>query len=911
MTKSTETQLETTPSLYPDHELVSVCSSKPFSSLPLFLPSDLHYNPETNEVTATPIIADDDITGTTFSTSSSTSSSSSNSNNSSDDDDTSKQERNEPSSPHLVLVPNAGHAMLEQLQQPISAIACVGPYRTGKSLLLSRFLGNSSTFAMGPTLDGCTRGIWISTSALKDTRTGTFKFLLDCEGLGDPLAGDDASSARIALSCILLSSMFVFNNTSHPDRGSLQFLRYLAAIRHRIPNQNHRHFPSFLWVFRDFFLKLPKRPDNENGDENENGDGDSGKQAYYTLKDYMLERVFTNSGSTRRSSSSSRKSSSSMKNQVEGQVIDSLLNDFTNFDVLSVGYPKRQGDRPMGPEELSMLQDIPWEELDESFRTDIQRVVEHCLHHAVPLQLGKNPSKTNKNDHHSTKSSANQHNAKRWSWNPLHNISSSSSSQTRPQDGYASGKAYAKWCETVVDLVNSDQTIPNLPDLQQQLLQTLADETLAKAIAIFHQELHVFLDTSPVYNHHQTSGDGGMGNTNTNRLQLEGIGIIETSTTVGASSLMIEKDLKGVASKEELVAKAQEILQGLRNDLVTSISSVSILTDCMQNLEATCADETADNTKASILSQCLEETLRRSKASCEALAQALYLPVRTAIRETPTLLTPKEFQEVAIQIQESFRLQARGPAVEGVLQQVLQEQSDADHIFLIKVHESNTKYEVAVELQEQLSKDVQEKEVRVQTLEQDLTATKEQTKKEMERLQAGHTEALAKALDEQKKREEAQLTAFKEEMAKQLAASELELAQELEQRKSELDRFQAEAKTRLETEVSVREERLKQEQQAFETELINLKASADESMAAGLQAAEQKRKTEQERIQQEMELKLKDSEDKMKLQVQKREEELAQMQNELNEQEKAKEELIYKITEAESRISCPNMCCCM
>ena len=57
----------------------------------------------------------------------------------------------------LYLVPNAGFDMLRGVNSPVGCVSCVGPYRTGKSLLLSRFLGDSGSFRLGPTLEGCTR----------------------------------------------------------------------------------------------------------------------------------------------------------------------------------------------------------------------------------------------------------------------------------------------------------------------------------------------------------------------------------------------------------------------------------------------------------------------------------------------------------------------------------------------------------------------------------------------------------------------------------------------------------------------------------------------------------------------------------------------------------------------------------
>ena len=116
------------------YEIVS-CSTKPFPSLPLFLPRNVTYDPRTNTVTSPP--------------SSSSASSSRQAHSPNDYDE------------HLVIVENAGLDMLHKVNRPIGCVSCVGPYRTGKSLLLSRFLNSSKSFKLGPTLEGCTRCVHV------------------------------------------------------------------------------------------------------------------------------------------------------------------------------------------------------------------------------------------------------------------------------------------------------------------------------------------------------------------------------------------------------------------------------------------------------------------------------------------------------------------------------------------------------------------------------------------------------------------------------------------------------------------------------------------------------------------------------------------------------------------------------
>jgi len=51
---------------------------------------------------------------------------------------------------------------LKQLEAPIGIISVAGMYRTGKSFLLNRMLLNrSGGFGVGPTVNPCTKGVWM------------------------------------------------------------------------------------------------------------------------------------------------------------------------------------------------------------------------------------------------------------------------------------------------------------------------------------------------------------------------------------------------------------------------------------------------------------------------------------------------------------------------------------------------------------------------------------------------------------------------------------------------------------------------------------------------------------------------------------------------------------------------------
>ena len=812
---------------YEGHELVKVCDS-PFSSLPLFLPADAKYNPETNTVIKH---QQDDTTNGGPTTAAA------------DKDSDSSTLHN------LVKVPNAGWDMLQALEVPISVISCIGPYRTGKSLLVSRFLNTSNAFQIGPTLEGCTVGIWISTTALKDPKTGCYKFVLDVEGLGDPLAGDEASNARMALTCLLLSSVVLFNNTSHPDRGSLQFLKCLSTIRRRIQTNNNnngnsqRHcFPSFIWIFRDFFLQLPPRRD-------------TGKP--YTLQEFMMERVLKPTSSTAASG-----------DKVETEVVDSLLNDFESLQVLSASHPKRQGQHPLSPEEMAHLDTLDWQELDESFRNDIHQIIITTLNLAKPFELGQNGSpKTNSH-------------AQKKGWNIF----------SRKSDQYAWGKAYAKWCETVLELVNSTGVIPNLPDLQQQLVQQMADAQLAQCVTTFQTELETYWNSCPIY-----SGDKAL-----------------------SSDLVTTHSLQPVAEESELKDRAQKLFAEETQKLSKNITSSKVLHAAIEDLETRClADEETNNNSASTAASAVPSVSsiyarvrlansRRSQSACESLMNSLYTPVQESIRNDPTSMTVQEFRTVVGQLQASYEKQARGPAKQTVLSTLLLQPSEADALFVAKMTESNEALQHSLSQLASLSHDIEEKEAQLTTLHTNLEQVKEQNQRELEALSMAHKTDMQQALEAQQQREQEQREQLQADMEKQLQQARLKAEKERQESEEQLKRVEQEAQKRLQSEVQAREDRLKQEKEMFDQQIESLKETADAELQEKLKGVQAASRAEHERLEEELTHRLEESENRLQEEIRVREVELAQAKKDLEETKTAEKELQARLDRR-----CPEKCVTM
>lgn len=56
---------------------------------------------------------------------------------------------------------------LRQFRNPIGVITIVGKYRTGKSLFLNKVLLRKSAFKVSPTINSCTKGLWLCRESIK------------------------------------------------------------------------------------------------------------------------------------------------------------------------------------------------------------------------------------------------------------------------------------------------------------------------------------------------------------------------------------------------------------------------------------------------------------------------------------------------------------------------------------------------------------------------------------------------------------------------------------------------------------------------------------------------------------------------------------------------------------------------
>lgn len=160
--------------------------------------------------------------------------------------------------------------ILSNIDKPLTVVGVAGMYRTGKSYLLNRvILNKNSGFGVGPTINPCTKGIWMWGRPLKgQTADGEIVnvIVLDSEGLA-AVDQDNSHDSRIFSLVMLLSSIFIYNSVGSIDEQALENLSLVVNLTKNIHIKStgnedvdfedfSYYMPYFLWVVRDFALEL-------------------------------------------------------------------------------------------------------------------------------------------------------------------------------------------------------------------------------------------------------------------------------------------------------------------------------------------------------------------------------------------------------------------------------------------------------------------------------------------------------------------------------------------------------------------------------------------------------------------------------------------------------------------------------
>ncbi|EGR31286.1 hypothetical protein IMG5_114150 [Ichthyophthirius multifiliis] len=185
------------------------------------------------------------------------------------------KEKSDQAIPFIIYQQNYGFKLnpeaeeyLKQLNpnKKLAVVSIVGKYRTGKSFFVNRVLlerhGQKSGFSVGPTINPCTKGLWIWKECLKspDSNEDTDIILIDTEGFGG-MDENTNHDSRIFLFSLLLSSYFIYNSQGNIDENALNNISLIINLAKDIkPGVNDGdsadYFPSFMWVLRDFALQM-------------------------------------------------------------------------------------------------------------------------------------------------------------------------------------------------------------------------------------------------------------------------------------------------------------------------------------------------------------------------------------------------------------------------------------------------------------------------------------------------------------------------------------------------------------------------------------------------------------------------------------------------------------------------------
>ena len=132
------------------------------------------------------------------------------------------------------VVPSTAQA-LSSLAGPLGVASIVGKYRTGKSSLINRLLGLKPprNFSVSPSVDACTKGIWVWSAPIENSETNVNILVMDTEGLSSTGKTQDQDIRLFTLS-VLLSSYFIYNSVGVINESDVQDLGLVAHVYNKV-----------------------------------------------------------------------------------------------------------------------------------------------------------------------------------------------------------------------------------------------------------------------------------------------------------------------------------------------------------------------------------------------------------------------------------------------------------------------------------------------------------------------------------------------------------------------------------------------------------------------------------------------------------------------------------------------------
>ena len=163
--------------------------------------------------------------------------------------------------------------IIENSVHSVAIVSVAGKYRTGKSLLMNLLCGSTDdNFEVSASVNACTRGIWMCSKPITINKDGQEidVYFMDSEGLGG-IDKNQNHDVQIFTLAMLLSSFFIYNSYNVIDENALSALSLVTTLANKIQTLEDEdeamhlinHFPTFMWLLRDFTLELRDEEGNE------------------------------------------------------------------------------------------------------------------------------------------------------------------------------------------------------------------------------------------------------------------------------------------------------------------------------------------------------------------------------------------------------------------------------------------------------------------------------------------------------------------------------------------------------------------------------------------------------------------------------------------------------------------------